>query len=160
MKSGSRESFQVSVRCGWSPNARQIRDTAVCVSPTSPAIDRVDQCVASFGAVSSVLTITSSTCASLIVRGRPGRGSSVRPSRRSSPKRLRHFRAVAWSMSRRSAISVFFRPSAASNTIRERNASACALDRRRAQRSNCSRSPSSSTTATATGFGITEPYRS
>ena len=77
----------MSWRCGWSPNARQIRDTAVCVSPTSLAIDRVDQCVASFGVLSSVLVITASTCSSVIVRGRPGRGSSVSPSSRCSANR-------------------------------------------------------------------------
>ena len=83
MNCGSLESFHVSWRCGCKPNARQIRETAVWESPTSAAIDRVDQCVASFGVDSNVLTITSSTCASLIIRGRPGRGSSSSPSRRS-----------------------------------------------------------------------------
>ena len=53
--------------------------TADCVSPTSRAIERVDQCVASLGVVSSVLTITSSTWSSVIVRGCPGRGSSSQP---------------------------------------------------------------------------------
>ena len=59
---GSAESFHFSCRCGLSPNACQMSRTAVWVSPTSRAIDRVDQCVASVGVVSSVLTITSSTC--------------------------------------------------------------------------------------------------
>jgi hypothetical protein len=49
------------IRCGLSPNAVQMSCTAVCVSPTSRAIDRVDQCVASRGVLSSVSTITSST---------------------------------------------------------------------------------------------------
>jgi hypothetical protein len=61
MNCGSRLSFHVSDRCGWSPNAFQIRCTAVWLRPSSAAIERVDQCVASFGLVSSVLTITSST---------------------------------------------------------------------------------------------------
>jgi hypothetical protein len=39
------------------------------LSPTSAAIDRVDQCVASFGIVSNVRVITSSTWASVILRG-------------------------------------------------------------------------------------------
>jgi hypothetical protein len=30
MNSGSFDSFHVSTRLGWSPNARQIRETAVC----------------------------------------------------------------------------------------------------------------------------------
>ena len=55
---GSRESFQVCWRCGCSPKARQIRATALCESPSSVASERVDQCVASFGVVSSVRTIT------------------------------------------------------------------------------------------------------
>jgi len=37
---GSFDSFQVSCWWGLSPNARQIRETAVCVNPTSAAIDR------------------------------------------------------------------------------------------------------------------------
>ena len=45
---GSLDSFQVSWRCGCSPNAFQIRSTADCVRPTSRAIERVDQCVASW----------------------------------------------------------------------------------------------------------------
>ena len=39
--------------------ARQIRETAVCVRPTSAAIGRADQCVASLGVVSKVVTISS-----------------------------------------------------------------------------------------------------
>jgi hypothetical protein len=124
MNCGSLESFHVSWRCGCSPNALQIRSTADCVSPTSLAIERVDQCVASLGVVSSVRTITSSTFSSVIVRGRPGRGSSSNPSSRCSPKRARHVAAVAREIPSRSAISVFFRPSHANNTIRERCASA------------------------------------
>ena len=42
--SGSVDSFHESTKCGLSPNARQIRDTAVWLSPTALAIDRVDQC--------------------------------------------------------------------------------------------------------------------
>ncbi len=63
---GSLESLNVSARCGCSPNAFQIRCTAVWLRPTSAAIDRVDQCVAFVGADSSVLVITSSTFASEI----------------------------------------------------------------------------------------------
>ena len=55
-------------------------------------------------------------------RGRPGRGSSVSPSRRCWANRDRHFAAIARLISNRSAISVFLRPSAAANTIRDRNA--------------------------------------
>jgi hypothetical protein len=91
------------------------------------AIDRVDQCVASFGAVSNVLTITSSTFASVILRGCPGRGSSNSPSNRSARNRSRHFATVLrWTHNSRQ-ISPVLRPSAHSNTIRERCANACPL---------------------------------
>jgi hypothetical protein len=43
MNSGSVDSFQLSTRCGLSPDARQIRETAVWFRPTAFAIDRVDQ---------------------------------------------------------------------------------------------------------------------
>lgn len=77
------DSFQVCTRCGLSPNARQIREIADCDIPVALAIDRVDQCVSPFAEDSSnVLTITDSTCSSVIVRGAPGRGSSVKPSNR------------------------------------------------------------------------------
>src|SRR3990167_10926563 len=50
--SGSLESLKVSWRWGCSPNARQMRDTAVCDRPTSRAIVRVLQCVAAWGTLS------------------------------------------------------------------------------------------------------------
>ena len=62
MNWGSVDSFQVSVRCGLRPNARQIRLIAVWLIPVARAIDRVDQCVSWWGGGSSrVLTITAST---------------------------------------------------------------------------------------------------
>ena len=155
MNCGSFESFHVSCRWGCSPNALQIRCTADWVSPTSVAIDRVDQCVASFGVVSSVLTITSSTCASVTFRGRPGRGSSSSP--RTDRPRTDHatYATVSRFTANRPATSVLFedhrpRPT----TIRRRNASACALVCRRDHDSNCSRSLSASSIGTATGDGI------
>ena len=155
MNCGSLESFQASWRCGWSPNAFQIRCTAVWLRPTSVAIERVDQCVASFGAVSSVLTITSSTLASLIFLGCPGRGSSVKPSKRCSAKRVRHVAAVERLIPKRSPISVFLSPSAANNTTRARWANAWALVRRRVHASNWARSSSVNSMATATFGGMT-----
>ena len=77
--------------------------------------------------------MTSSTWASVTVPGRPGRGSSRRPSRRCSAKRERHFAAIPRVIDRRSAISVFLAPVAASKMMRERCANAWALLRRRAQ---------------------------
>jgi hypothetical protein len=49
MNCGSVESLNASVRCGLSPNARQIRLTAVWFIPNARASDRVDQWVASLG---------------------------------------------------------------------------------------------------------------
>ena len=76
MNCGSGDSLNVSVWCGFNPNARQIRLTALWLIPVAAAIERVDQCVAVRGCSSSVFTITRSTSSSLIVRGLPGRGSS------------------------------------------------------------------------------------
>jgi hypothetical protein len=44
MNCGSYESCHVSWRWGYSPNACQVRITASAVTPTSLAIERVDQC--------------------------------------------------------------------------------------------------------------------
>jgi len=81
--SGAVDSLKVSLRCGCKPNAAQIRRIVVCDSPVAAAIERIDQWVASLGVVFSVRSITSATCPSETVRGRPGRFSSVRPSIRS-----------------------------------------------------------------------------
>jgi len=61
MHCGSGESLKLSLRCGLRPKARQIRLIADCDRPVALAIERVDQCVASDGVSSSVLTITRST---------------------------------------------------------------------------------------------------
>ena len=85
----------------------------------------------------SVLTITSSTCSSVIVRGRPGRGSSVKPVKTVLDKpRAPLGRPRCDGRRARCAISLLFSPSAANNTIRDRNANACALVRRRVHDSN------------------------
>src|SRR4029453_2723030 len=70
---GSLESLKASERCGCKPNAVQIRRIVVCENPVAPAIDRIDQWVASVGVDRSVRSITAATCSSSIVRGRPGR---------------------------------------------------------------------------------------
>ena len=96
MNIGSVDSFHVWMMCGLRPNARQIRETADWDMPADLAIDRVDQCVSPpGGACSSVAAITFSTCSSVTVRGRPGRGSSFSPFRRASRNRDRHLPAVA-----------------------------------------------------------------
>src|SRR6202165_4495946 len=131
-----RGSFHESCLCGANPNARHTRDTVVCDIPRCVAIDRVDQCVASGGVVSSVAVINASICASSTTRGRPGRGSSSKPSQRASRNRLRHLVIVPRSTPSRAAKSVFEPPSAAANTISARSAKPAALVRRRAPPSN------------------------
>jgi hypothetical protein len=88
MNCGSVLSLQLRTRCGFSPNARQMRDTAVCDRPVAAAIDRVDQCVSWPGPCSKVLVMTSSIFSSVTVRGRPGRGSSDGAQRRQRPRNL------------------------------------------------------------------------
>src|SRR6059058_974806 len=60
MNCESGESLNASVWCGFSPNARQIRLTAVWLIPVAAAIDLVDQCVAHRGCSSSVFTLRGS----------------------------------------------------------------------------------------------------
>ncbi len=97
----------MSVRCGASPNARQIRPIVDSESPERSAIFALDQCVAFSGVDSNVATSTSSTCRAVIVAGRPGRGSSDSPSNRSSQNRRRHFPTVAGDTPHAAATSLF-----------------------------------------------------
>ena len=69
--------MKVSVRHGWSPNARQICSTLDGEMPARRASSRFDQCVPPSGTSSKVRTTTSSTWAPVRVRGTPGQGSSV-----------------------------------------------------------------------------------
>src|SRR5512147_955561 len=87
--SGSVDSLKVSLRCGCSENARQMRCTVEIDTPVALAIERVLQCVAAAGIVSSVVVTTSVIFSSPILRGAPGRGSSTRPSRRPAANRPR-----------------------------------------------------------------------
>jgi len=125
------------------PNARHTLEIVDCESPVFCAIRRVDQCVPpSGGVVSNVLTITSSTRSSDTVRGLPGLGER------------RHLRTVGVETSKRRATCALFSPAAHANTIRLRNANACAVFRRLAQLSSCERSPSLN--VIPTGFGPRE----
>ncbi len=144
MKSGSVENLNDSLRCGWSPNVRHIREMVACDSPVSVAISRVLQCVAPFGREVSVLAMISSTRSSPTFLGGPERGASVRPRTRSSRKRSRHLPTVTNEIPRSSATSTFVRPSAHLRMIFARKARACADLRRRTSRSNsaCSLSES------------------
>ena len=113
---------------------RQIRPTVDSGRPLRRAIEARDQCVASFGLSSRVATMTSSTLSSKIDGGRPGRGSSARPSSRSSMNLRRH-RVTVPGVTRRSAATCLFGvPCAQASTILARSASACAVLARRAQR--------------------------
>jgi hypothetical protein len=58
---GSLESLNVCERCGCKPKAVQILRIVVCEKPVAPAIERIDQCVASFGVERSVRSITAAT---------------------------------------------------------------------------------------------------
>ena len=150
MNWGSVESLNVSARCGASRNAFQIRPTAERLSPECPAIDARDQCVASRGVDSRVSMTTCSTCASVIERGAPGRGSSTSPSSRSATNRDRHLPTVGRDTRSAAATSVLLAPAAQPSTIRERSARRWELFGRRAQRASVSRS-SSVTTNSAVG---------
>ena len=154
--SGSLDSFHESCLCGANPNARHTRETIDWLNPRWVAIDRVDQCVASAGVVSSVAVINASICASPTTGGRPGRGSSSRPSQRCSTKRLRHRCTVVREIPIRAAMSELDSPSAAANTIRDRNANPAALVRRRAHPSNSARSASVNTITAACGLGTAQ----
>jgi hypothetical protein len=139
--SGSLERLKVSCRCGCSPKARQIRDTAVCDRPASRAIERVLQCVAVSGTLSSVLAITASTRASSIVRGAPGRGASSSPSSRCSTNRARYFDTVCGVTRCRLATTLLSMPEAQARTMRARSANACDVFRRRVSAVSGSCSP-------------------
>ena len=131
-----------SWRCGFSSNAFQIRPIVDFDRPERSAIFARDQCVAFFGVDSNVATTTSSTCSAVIVGGRPARGSSTRPSRRSATKRARHLLTVFVEQCTRSATALLSRPSPQPRTIRDRNANACEDFARLDQRNSCSRSSS------------------
>src|SRR6266480_5518551 len=140
--SGSVDSLNVSTRWGLSSNLRQIRPILDLDSPVRSAIDLRDQWVASLGVCSKVATTTSSTWSTVIDGGRPGRGSSTRPSKRSRTNRDGPVPTVGRVTDNRCATSTLDRPSAHANTIRHRNASTCDDFARRDHRTNVSRSSS------------------
>lgn len=61
VNSGSFDNLNVWLRCGCKPNAAHIRRIVVWEKPVSPAIERIDQCVASTGVVRNVRSITAAT---------------------------------------------------------------------------------------------------
>ena len=132
--SGSVDSLNVPVKCGLMSNLRQIRPIVDLLSPLRSAIEARDQCVASGGISSSVAVMTSSTLSSRIDGGRPGRGSSCRPSTRDAANLRRHLLTVFSSARKSAATCLFEAPSAHASTILARNASICAVLARRAHR--------------------------
>ena len=59
--SGSLDSVKVSERCGCRQKAVQMRRIVVCEKPVTPAIERIDQWVASAGVERNVRSITAAT---------------------------------------------------------------------------------------------------
>ncbi len=106
------------------------------------------------GFQSSVRTITASTCASVIVRGAPGRGSSYKPSIRCARNRWRHLQTVVCDRCSRRATTVLSWRAAHANTMRARRAGPAAVRDRRASDSNRWRSSSVRMTA-----GLGRPVR-
>ena len=132
-----------------------MRLTAVWLIPIRRASRRVLQCVPCGGACSSVVASTWSTRSSVIVRGAPGRGSSVSPASPRCAYRPRHFATVCRLVWSRSAISKFVSsPDAAASTMRARRASAWAVFGRRAQLCKVSRSASLTVIGMACGAGM------
>jgi hypothetical protein len=130
-------------------NFRQIRPIVDLDSPDLAAIDVRDHCVAFVGESSNVATITSATLSNRIDGGRPGRGSSTKPSTRDWTNRRRHLLTVFGATLRSAATCLFVAPGAAhASTIRDRSARACADFARRDHRTSCSRSTSESTNST------------
>src|SRR4051794_27501245 len=142
MNCGSVDSLNVSARCGLRPKSCQIRPIVDFDSPDFSAIDVRDQWVALRGVCSRVATTTSSTLSTAIDGGRPGRCSSISPSRRSARKRRRHLPTVDRWTFRDVATSVFEAPSAHARMILARIARTCADFARRDHRVNVVRSSS------------------
>src|SRR5215831_10316540 len=119
--------------------------------PEACAINRVLQWVAVAGIVSSVAVTTSVTLSSPILRGAPGRGSSLSPSIRLVANRARQVATVTRVVLNRLAIARFVMPLAASSTIDARIASPRDVFRRRARASSSASSSSLRSMRTAWG---------
>jgi hypothetical protein len=138
--SGSEDSLKVSLRCGFSPKARQTRPTVVAERHAALAIERRLQWVAPAGIVSRVRVTSAATASSPIRRGAPLLGSSDSPASRSLAKRSRHLPAV-WAQAPASAATAWLvRPAAQRRTMRARSASPCGAFRRRDKPSSSARS--------------------
>src|ERR1700689_1737849 len=144
-KNGSVDSLKVPAKCGLRSNLRQIRPIVDLDSPLRCAIEARDQCVASAGISSRVAVMTSSTLSSRIDGGRPGRGSSCRPSSLAAMNRPRQRPTVDSSTPRSAATCLLVPPSAHASTIFARSARYWAVFARRAHRTSWARSAPVST---------------
>src|ERR1035441_4713773 len=94
-KFGSLLTLKLSPRCGFSPLARQMRDTEAFEMPISRAIVRVDHCVALGGRLSVGFAINLAGTAEPLNGVRPGRGASFKsPSIPCLRNRPRHNAAI------------------------------------------------------------------
>ncbi|SQE00910.1 hypothetical protein FMEAI12_7420002 [Parafrankia sp. Ea1.12] len=130
IRNGSVDTLKSSTSQGLRPKARQTRCTLLGEIPTRFASSRLDQWVAPSGTSSRVRTTTSSTWASLIVRGAPGLGSSLSPAHRCRTNRFRHLPTVSRLIPSSAATDVLVLSSAHINTMRARWARPCAVLRR------------------------------
>ena len=141
-------SLEVSLRCGRSPNAREMRLPVIRLSPLREG----SVCSSAWrraGFVSRVVITTSSTYSSATARGAPGQGSSRRPPRRSRAKRVGHLPTVAGDKPRRRATVLLFYAAAQTSMLRARRAACGAVRDRRASEPRCCRSDSVRTMANA-----------
>src|SRR6476620_5640845 len=114
--SGSVENLNVSDRHGCTPTSRQAFATVPLLVPSCAASNRDDQWVipSFFGGGASVTEMILDRSTS---RGRPDRGSSIRPSIPSASYLARHAVTVGRDTPTSSAIAVLLTPSAANKMI-------------------------------------------
>ena len=101
---------------------------------------RVERAVAELAPLGTVTAEIVELSDAGTVAGRPGRGSSVSPSKRASRNRARHLVTVFCEQPTCSATVLLSSPSPHARMIRHRNASACDDFARRTHRASCSRS--------------------
>ena len=153
-KRGSVLTLKVRARWGFSPAVRHTEFTKLCVVPTTLAIDRHDQCVASGGfscVVRRMISVLSAACA---FGHRPpwlpprGRSFSI-PLIPSSAYRRRQRPTLSVYVPSSAAMAVFVIPPAAISTIRDRSRSRTIALRDRDHLSRISRSLSVTSISTA-----------
>ena len=141
----------VLIRCGFKPLSRQNLRTVSLLTPTALAMLRTDHCVTFAGVSCVVLRMISASVLERTVAVRPLRGASC--CKTSSPdvtKRFLHVLTVRRVQPRSAAMSLFFRPSPAANTIFARSTSRAGVIRPRDHFVSVSRSSSFKTM----GFAI------